>query len=165
MSIKQRNQTKPKVPSSTSISNNDTYVYNIASNLTKMKNQKNFSLKCFTSISQDDVILLSCINQQEKNNKTPNGFCCFGGFQGENKRKRSDRQILETFQRELKKLWNMKLTVMPIVLGALGSASEDLEKRLERLEIRGRIETILTIALLRSAKILSGVLVTCEGYH
>ena len=31
--------------------------------------------------------------------------------------------------RELKKLWNMKVTVMPIVVGALGTSSKDLTRK------------------------------------
>ena len=57
-----------------------------------------------------------------------------------------------------KKLWNMKVTVIPIVIDALGTVTKGLIKRLEDLEIRGRGETIQTIALLRSARILSRVL-------
>ena len=45
-------------------------------------------------------------------------------------------------KRELKKLWNMKVTFMPIVIGALGTVTEGLLKGLEDLEIRGRVETI-----------------------
>ena len=44
--------------------------------------------------------------------------------------------------RELKKPWNMKVTVIPIVIGALGTVTKGLLKRLEDLEIRGRVETI-----------------------
>ena len=50
--------------------------------------------------------------------------------------------------RELKKLWNMKVKVVPIVIGALGTIPKALEKSLDKLEIRGRIETIQTTALL-----------------
>ena len=44
--------------------------------------------------------------------------------------------------RELRKMWNMRVTVIPIVISVLGVVPKDLEKRLEDLEIRGRIETI-----------------------
>ena len=44
----------------------------------------------------------------------------------------------------------MKVTVIPIVIGALGTAPKGLERGLEELEIRGRIETVQTTALLRS---------------
>ena len=38
--------------------------------------------------------------------------------------------------RELKKLWNMKLTVIPIVIGALGIVTKGLVQGLEDLEIK-----------------------------
>ena len=52
--------------------------------------------------------------------------------------------------RELKKLWNMKLTVIPIVINAFGTVTKGLVKGLEDLEIRGRVETIQSTASLRS---------------
>ena len=58
---------------------------------------------------------------------------------------------------ELKKLWNMKVTFISIVIRALGTVTEGLIKGLEELEIRGRVETIQTTALLRSARILRRV--------
>ncbi len=60
--------------------------------------------------------------------------------------------------RELKKLWNMKVTIIPIVIGALGTVTKRLVQGLEDLEITGRVETVQTTALLRSARILSRVL-------
>ena len=50
--------------------------------------------------------------------------------------------------RELRKLWNQKLTVIPIVISMLGMVPKGLERQLEGLEIGGRIETIQTTALL-----------------
>ena len=44
--------------------------------------------------------------------------------------------------RELKKLWNMRVKVVPTVIGALGTVPKGLEKSLRELEIKGRIETI-----------------------
>ena len=41
------------------------------------------------------------------------------------------------FARELKKLWKMKLTFIPIVDGALGTVTKGLVKGLENIEIRG----------------------------
>ena len=55
----------------------------------------------------------------------------------------------------------MKVTVIRILVGALGMVPKGLEGRLEELEIR-RIETIQTTALLKSAKILRRVLETRE---
>ena len=44
--------------------------------------------------------------------------------------------------RELKKLWNMKVTIVPIVIGALGTIIKGLLEGLEDLEVGGRVETI-----------------------
>ena len=60
--------------------------------------------------------------------------------------------------RELKKLWNMKVTIVPIVIGALGTVTKGLLKGLEDFEVGGRVETIQTTALLRTARILRRVL-------
>ena len=62
--------------------------------------------------------------------------------------------------RELKKLWNMKVTIVPIVIGALGTITKGLLKGLEDLEVGGRGETIQTTALLRTARIMRLVLET-----
>ena len=62
--------------------------------------------------------------------------------------------------RELKKLWNMKVTIVPIVIGAFGTITKGLLKVLEDLEVGGRVETIQTTALLRTARILRRVLET-----
>ena len=61
---------------------------------------------------------------------------------------------------ELKKLWNMKVTIIPIVIGVFGTVTIGLLKRLKDLEIRELAETIQTTALLRSARILRRVLET-----
>ena len=52
--------------------------------------------------------------------------------------------------RELKLLWNMKVTFIPIVISALGTVTKGLIKGLEDLEIKGWVETIQPTALLRS---------------
>ena len=44
--------------------------------------------------------------------------------------------------RELKKLWNMKVSIILIVTDALGTVTEGLVKGLKDLEIRGRVKTI-----------------------
>ena len=62
--------------------------------------------------------------------------------------------------RELKKLWNMQVTIIPIVIGAFGTVTKGLLKGLEDLEVGGRVETIQTTVLLRTARILRGVLET-----
>ena len=62
--------------------------------------------------------------------------------------------------RELKKLWNMKVTIVPIVIRALGTITKGLLKGLEDLEVGGRVETIQTTAMLSTARILRRVLET-----
>ena len=64
------------------------------------------------------------------------------------------------FDRELKKLWNMKVTIIPIVIGAFGTVTKGLLKGLEDLEVGGRVETIQTTALWKTARILRRVLET-----
>ena len=55
---------------------------------------------------------------------------------------------------ELKKLWNEKVTVIPVVNGVLGTIPKGLVKELKKLELGGREHVE---ALLRSAKILRRV--------
>ena len=47
----------------------------------------------------------------------------------------------------------MKVTIVSIVIGALGTLTKGLLKGLEDLEVGGRVETIQTTALLRTARI------------
>ena len=51
----------------------------------------------------------------------------------------------------------MKMTITPIVIGTV---TEGLLKGLEDLEVGGRVETIQTTALLKTARILRRVLET-----
>ena len=68
--------------------------------------------------------------------------------------------IYEKKDRELKKLWNMQVTIIPIIIGAFGTVTKWLLKELEDLEVGGRVETIQTTTLLRTARILRRVLET-----
>ena len=60
----------------------------------------------------------------------------------ENKRNKINRNL--DLGREVEKLRNMRITVIPIVVGALGILPKRLKLRLNKLEIKGRIETIQT---------------------
>ena len=64
------------------------------------------------------------------------------------------------FARELKKLWGIKVTVIPIIMGALSTVTKGLIKWLEDLEIIGWEETLQTTVLLGSVRILRRVLET-----
>ena len=66
----------------------------------------------------------------------------------------------EKINKNLDVAWELKKTTqnnppeIPIVIGALGTVTKSLEKRLEKLETRERIVTIQTRAFLRPARIL-----------
>ena len=62
--------------------------------------------------------------------------------------------------RELKKLWNMQVTIILIVIGAFGTVTKGLLKGLEDLEVGGRVEIIQTTTLLRTARIMRKFLET-----
>ena len=62
--------------------------------------------------------------------------------------------------RELKKLWNMSVTVILIVIGSLGTVPRSLKRGTKEREIGDWVEINQTTELLRSAKILRRVPVT-----
>ena len=47
----------------------------------------------------------------------------------------------------------MKVTIVPVVIGALGTITKGLLKGMEDLEVGGRVETIQMAALLSTARI------------
>ena len=51
----------------------------------------------------------------------------------------------------------MKVTIIPIVIGAFGAVTKGLLNGLEDLQVGGRVETIQTTALLRTGRILGRV--------
>ena len=67
--------------------------------------------------------------------------------------KNANRMIsTSTFLENWKKFW-----IIPIVIGALGKVTKGLVQGREDLKITGRVETVQTTALLRSARILRRV--------
>ena len=54
----------------------------------------------------------------------------------------------------------MKVTIVPIVIGAFSPIDKGFLRGLEDLEVGGRVETIQTTALLRTARIPRRVLET-----
>ena len=52
----------------------------------------------------------------------------------------------------------MKVTIKPIVIDAFGTVTKWLFKGLKDLEVDGRVETIQTTALLRTASIMRRIL-------
>ena len=59
---------------------------------------------------------------------------------------------------QLNKLGNMRVTAILIEIGVLGTVSKGIVRRLQELEIGGRIKTIQTTTLLGSARLLRKVL-------
>ena len=64
--------------------------------------------------------------------------------------------------RQLTLIWkkSQEVIIIIIVIGALGTITKGLLKGLEDMEIGGRVETIQTTALLRTARIFGRVLET-----
>ena len=56
--------------------------------------------------------------------------------------------------RELKKMWNMKVTVVSLVVGALVNPAKSLEKRLETIDIETKITELQNYVLIHSSRIL-----------
>ena len=61
---------------------------------------------------------------------------------------------------ELKKQWNKRVTILPTVIGAFVTVTEELLKGLEDLEVGGRGEIIQMTAFVKMARILRRVLET-----
>ena len=60
--------------------------------------------------------------------------------------------------REIRKLWGMRVTVIPIVIGTLGTTPKKLKKRLEDIGIETRVTELQKTVMLHSARILRKVL-------
>ena len=89
--------------------------------------------------------------------------CCIMNFTvpDEQNAKNKENQKRDKYSedvRELKMLLNMRVTVIPVVIDALGTFLKGLIRGIEELEIGRRIETIQSTALLRSDRILRRVL-------
>ena len=59
---------------------------------------------------------------------------------------------------EVRKIWNKRVKVIPIIIGALGTTLKQLRKRLEDISIEKKIVELQKSAILYSAKILRKVL-------
>ena len=56
----------------------------------------------------------------------------------------------------------MKVTIIQILIGAFGTVTKGLLQGLEDMEVGGRVETIQTSSLLKTARILRRVMETWE---
>ena len=72
-----------------------------------------------------------------------------------------ETEKIEKYQdlaRELQKLWNMRVKVIPIVIGALGTTPKKLDKRLNDLGVKCPVKDLQKTVILNSARILRKVL-------
>ena len=75
------------------------------------------------------------------------------------RRKRKNYNGTICLKREIKRLWHMKnIDIIPIIVGALGSITTELGKRIEQLNIEIAIEKLQKTTLLGTARILRKVL-------
>ena len=73
----------------------------------------------------------------------------------------SQQRKIENFQdlkRELQKLWNLKISMAPVVIGAFGTIPKSLEKHRNELNVEINISQMQTTILLNSARITRKVL-------
>ena len=68
------------------------------------------------------------------------------------------KEKYQDLARELKKIWNMKATVTPVVIGALGAIPKKLKKGLQDLGIETKIVELQKSAVIHTARILRKVL-------
>ena len=92
------------------------------------------------------------INKKERTCKIV--ACAVPADHIEKLKERKKRDEYLDIARKLKKPRNMKVTIIPIVINALGTVTKGLVQGLADLDIMGRVETIQTTALLRSAGIM-----------
>ena len=119
----------------------------------------NFEIQTDPQISarRPDLII---INKKIEN--LPNCRLCYPSWPQSKIEKSEKKDKYLDLARELKKLWNMIVTVIPIITGALATVTKGLLQGLEDLEIRRRVKTIQTTSLLKSTRIQRRVLETWE---
>ena len=114
------------------------------------------------SARRPDLII---INKKKKKKKKKERICKIVDFavpadHGVELKENERKHKYLDFARELKKVWNMKVTVVPIVIGAFCTITKGLLKGLDDLDVGGLVEIIQMTALLRTTRILSRVLET-----
>ena len=72
-----------------------------------------------------------------------------------------ESEKIEKYQdlaRELKKLWNMKVVIIPVIIGTLGTTPKNIRKRMDEIGIKIRISDLQKTTIIHSARILRKVL-------
>ena len=106
-----------------------------------------------------DLIIINNNNNNKKRTCKLVNFVVLADYRIKLKESEKKDKYLD-LARELKKLWNMNVTIIPIVIGASGTVTKELLKGLEDLGVGGRMETSQTTTLLRTARIVRRVLET-----
>ena len=77
---------------------------------------------------------------------------------------RKEKEKIEVYQdlkREIKRMWNVKeVTIVPLIIGALGTIGKNFERWLKKIEIECSIELLQKACLLGTAKIIRKLLDT-----
>ena len=110
--------------------------YNNNCNNNNTNNNDNYKIDHLISARWPDLIIIN----NKKENLQNCGLCYPDWPQSNTESEKKDKYL--NLARELKKLWNIKATVIPIVIGAFGTVTKGLVKGLEDMEIRGWVETI-----------------------
>ena len=80
---------------------------------------------------------------------------------GDNRIEEKEKDKIEKYQdlgRELQKIWNVKVTIMPLVVDSLGAIPKQYGNRLKQIGITVGKAQVQTTVLLRTARILRKVL-------
>ena len=105
------------------------------------------NILCDSEIQKDHLIsarrtVLVIVNNKKET--LPKSELYFSGWP-QNWRKTKREINIWTFLENWKKKWNLKVTVIPIVIGALGIVIKRMVQGVVDLEIRERVETIIKI--------------------
>ena len=131
-------------------------------NPTLLRENDTHKLHCDFKKQKEDLIStrqreLIIINNNKK--KNPSKIVDFADHKVKLKESEKKDKNLD-LPMKLKKLWNMKVTFIPIVIGTLRTVTKRINKGIGGRGNRGQGETIQTTTLLRSARILRRVLET-----
>ena len=76
---------------------------------------------------------------------------------GNSRIEEKEKEKIEKYQdlrRELQKIWNVKVKIIPVVVGSLGAIPKQLSNRLKEIGITAEIGKVQKIVLLGTARIL-----------
>ena len=82
-------------------------------------------------------------------------------FPGDSRIEEKEKDKIEKYQdlgRELQKIWNVKVKIIPLVVGSLGAIPKQFGNRLKQIDITGVTPQVQKTVLLGTARILEKVL-------